>query len=449
MKKEKLIIIGGVEAGLGAATQAKRNNPEMEIIVFEKTEFISYGLCGMSYHIGGIIEDYRDLLIYKPSYFKNNRDIDVRIKNEVIDINSNAKEIIVKDLENFGREEKIGYDKLMIGTGARARMLNVEGKDLKNIFTFRDLSSAIKIKEVIKNEKPKTAVVIGSGYIGLTMVEALVSNGINTTLIEKEPYILPTFSPDMSNLIVKELEKNNVEIITDAAVDAFLGGEKVEKVSVSGKLIPADIVIVSVGLQPNIEMAQAAGCSTVKIGAAEAIKVNNKMQTSVPGIYAAGDCTHTFDYITGKEKYLPLATITDKQAQIAANNICGKSSIYQGTVGSSVEKVFDLEVARTGLTEKELITENINYEAKIVKSKTRPHYYPGGGRIILKVFVETGSKKILGAELIGTEFVAKRIDILGVAIYNKMKLSDLYNIDFAYTPPVATSRDIIWLASLK
>ncbi len=449
MSKERLVIIGGVEAGLGAATQARRNNPDMDIVVLEKTEFISYGLCGMPYHISGLIPDYQDLLIYKPSYFKNNRNIDVRIKNEVIDVDSKNKKVVVKNLEQMGKEETLEYDKLVIATGARARLLDIEGKELNNIFTFRDLDSARKVKNAIKESKPENAVVIGSGYIGLTMAEAFVANGIHTTIIEKEPYILPTFSPDMSKFVQQELEKNNVEVITDATVDAFIGTDKVEKVSVNGKLIPADIVLVSVGLLPNIELAQAAGCEIAKIGSVQAVKVNNKMQTSVPNIYSAGDCTHSFDFITGKEKYLPLATITDKQAQIAANNICGKSSIYQGTVGSSVEKVFNVEMARTGLTEKEIINAGINYDVKTLKSKTRPVYYPGGGRIMLKVFVETATNKILGAEMVGNEFVAKRIDILGLAIYNKMKLSDLYNIDFAYAPPVATSRDILWIASLK
>ncbi len=449
MRKERLIIIGGVEAGLGAATQARRLNPDMEIIVFEKTEFISYGLCGMSYFIGGDIPDYNNLIIYKPSYFKNNRNIDVQIKKEVIDVNSKEKYVIVKDLENGGKEEKVEYDKLVIGTGARARKLNIEGSDLKNIFTFRDLKSAIEIKEVIKNEKPKNAVVIGSGFIGLTMVEAFVKNGIKTTLIEKEDHILPSFSNDMSNLVLKELKAHNVEILTGVSVDAFLGNEKVEKVSVNGKFIEADIVLISVGVIPNIEIAESAGCEILNINGIKVIRVNNKMQTSVPHIYAAGDCTHTFHYITGKEKYLPLATITDKQAQIAANNICGKSSIYKGTVGSYVERVFNLEIARTGLTEKELIENGFKYDEKVVKSRTRAGYYPGGDRITLKVFTECGSNRILGAELIGGEFVAKRIDILGLAIFNNMKLSDLYHIDFAYTPPVAPSRDILWIASVK
>ncbi len=444
--KERFVIIGGVAAGLGAATQVRRNNPDSDILVFEKTPFISYGLCAMPFFIKGTLKQIEDFMIYSPSYFKNNRNIDVFINHYVEKIDVEKKQIIVKELENFGNRKSIHYDKLLIATGAKARALNIEGSHLKNIFTFRDLKSAIKLKNFIKEKKPKKCAIIGSGLIGLSLAEAFVSNGIKTYIIEKEPQILINFSNDMASLVENELKKNGVEILKGVTLDAFIGKENVEKISIDGKIIPVDFVVLSIGVKPDIELAQSAGIEINSIGA---IKTNKRMQTSIPHIYAAGDCTHTYNIITGKEMYFPLATITDKQAQIAADNMTGIPRIYNGTIGTIIEKVFDLEVARTGLTEKQIIEEGYNYISTKIKGKSKASYFPDVKNIFLKVFVNKNNKKILGAEMIGGEGVAKRIDIIGTAIYAGLKIDDLYNIDFAYTPPFSPSRDIIWNAATR
>ncbi len=442
---KKIVIIGGVEAGLGAATQLRRNSSEFEITVFEKTEYISYGLCAMPFYINGIIEETDDFILYQPSYFKKNRNIDVLINQYVQKIDVENKEVVVKDIKS-GELKNHRYDKLLIGTGAKARRLNVEGSDLKNIFTFRDIKSALALKEFIKNKKPKTCAVIGSGLIGLELVEAFVENGIKTYVVEKENHIIPNFSKSMVTIVEKRLNEKGVEVITGESVDAFLGNEKVEKISVGGKLIDVDFVLLSIGVEPEVEIAKSAG---IEINSLGAIKVNNKMQTSVPHIYAAGDCTHSYSCITGKDIYMPLAPITDKQAQIAADNMSDIPRIYKGTVGTIVEKVFGLEIARTGLTESQIIAENYSSSEINIKSKSKAHYYPGSKTISLKVFINNNDRKILGAEMIGEEGVAKRIDVLGTAIYAGLKIDDLYDIDFAYTPPVAPSRDILWSVAAR
>jgi NADPH-dependent 2,4-dienoyl-CoA reductase/sulfur reductase-like enzyme len=443
--KERVVIIGGVAAGMGAATQIRRKNPDIEIFVFEQSEFVSYGLCGMPFFISGIIKNYEDLIVYKPSYFKTNRNIDVFTKHRVEKIDIEKREVIVSNLED-GTEKNISWSKLLIATGARARKLNIEGSNLKNIFTFRDLNSAILLKNFINERKPKKCAIIGSGLIGLALAEAFVLNNIKTYVIEKEEKILPIFSNDMSEIVLKELQKNGVEVFTNSTVNAFIGKEEVEKISVNEKILDVDFVLLSIGVIPNIELAKSAG---IEINSLGCIKVNNKMQTSVPGIYAAGDCTNSYSIITKKEIYLPLATITDKQAQVAGNNIAGDSEIYNGTVGSVVEKVFNLEVARTGLTENEIIKEGYNYKSIKIKGKSKAGYYPKAKDLYLKVFVDLNSKKILGAEMIGEEGVAKRIDIIGTAIYAGLKIDQLYDIDFAYSPPFSPSRDILWNLSAK
>lgn len=443
--KERVVIIGGVAAGLGAATQIRRNNQKIEISVFEKTPYISYGLCAMPFFIKGLLKKVEDFTVYTPSYFKNNRNINVFINHLVEKIDIDKKEIVVKNLENNTRKN-VQYDKLLIATGAKAKILNIEGAHLKNIFTFRNLKSAIDLKNFITQRKPKRCAIIGSGLIGLSLSEAFTSNGIKTYLIEKEPEILINFSKDMAQIVKKELNQNEVEVFTETTVDAFIGKEEVKKISLNGKILDVDFVIISIGVEPEVEIASSAGIETNSSGA---IKVNNRMQTSVPSIYAAGDCTHTFNYITGKEMYLPLATITDKQAQIAADNITGIPRIYKGTVATVVEKVFELEVARTGLTEQQIIKEGYNYASVRLKGKSRAGYYPGAEDIFLKIFVDNNNRKILGAEMIGKEGVAKRIDIIGTAIYAGLKIDDLYNIDFAYTPPFSPSRDIIWNAASR
>lgn len=439
-KFERIVIIGGVAAGMGCATQIRRNNPDSEILVFEKSKYISYGLCGMPFFISGVISKLEDLILYTPSYFKNNRNIDVFINHNVEKIDIEKKQIVVKNLNDLS-EKRVNYDKLVIATGATAKKLNIEGSNLKNIFTFRSLESAIELKNFIENNKPKNCAIIGSGLIGLSLAEAFVKNGIKTFIIEKESYILPIFSKDMSDIVLNELRQNNIEVITDATIDAFIGKEKVEKISVNGKLLDVDFVLLSIGVKPNIELAESAGLEITTLGS---IKTNKKMMTSAINVYAAGDCTSTYSIITGDEIYLPLATITDKQAQIAADNICGKSRIYQGTVGTVIEKVFDLEVARTGLTEQEIIKKGFNYKSLKIKGKSKAGYYPGASDIFLKIFVNNNDKKILGAEMIGKDGVSKRIDVIGLAIYAGLKIDHLYNLDFAYSPPFSPSRDIIW-----
>ncbi|MBN1897494.1 MAG: FAD-dependent oxidoreductase [Spirochaetes bacterium] len=442
---EHLVIVGGVAAGLGAAAQARRIDPKIKISVFEKTPYVSYGLCSLSFFLKGDIKNIQDLFIHSVSYFKEKRDIDVFTRHFVQKLDTEKKKIVVIDNTSF-EEKHIPYSKILIATGARARVPEIPGVELKNIFTFRDIQSVIDLKEYIKKEKPGKCAIIGGGLIGLTVAEALKAFDIDILLVDSQNYIPFNFSHDMAQIVSDELRKNRIKLLVNSHIDAFLGKDKIEKISIDGKLYSIDFAVLTTGVIPDTELALSAD---IELSLHKAIKVNNRMQTSKPHVYAAGDCTHSFHFLTGKEIYLPLATITDKQAQIAASNMTGLPRLYKGSIGTVLEKVFSLQIARTGLTEQQIMAQGYNYISETIHGRSRAGYFPGAEEIVLKLFINKNDNKILGAEMIGREGVAKRIDILGCAIYAGLTLHDLYNIDFAYTPPFSPSRDVIWTAAAK
>ncbi len=441
--RERLIVIGGVAAGMSAASRARRLNPRIEIAVFEKSGFVSYGSCGLPYFISGVIKAPENLVVYDAKFFKEKRNIDVYLHHEVLKIFPAKRSILVRDLER-DKEFEVGYDKLVIATGARAVKPNISGIDLKGIFTIRFLEDGIAIKNFIDERSPKRALIIGAGYIGMEMAEALVSLGIDVTIVEVMPNILGSMDDEINEVVEGELQKNGVKLLKSTSVVEFFGDGVVKGALLNnGVSIDVDLVVVGAGIRPNSEIARDAG---IEIGRTGAIAVNQRMETNIPGIFAAGDCAEAFHLVLGRPVYVPLGTTANKQGKIAGENAVGGNAIFKGIVGTAVFKVFDLEVARTGISEKQAKEEGIDYVSTVIEHGSKAHYYPGGSKIRVKLIAERKTGRLLGAEMVGRDGVAKRIDVFATALHAKMSIDELAQLDLSYAPPFAPVWDPILIA---
>ncbi len=441
--RERLIVIGGVAAGMSAASRARRLNPRIEIAVFEKSGFVSYGSCGLPYFISGVIKAPENLVVYDAKFFKEKRNIDVYLHHEVLKIFPAKRSILVRDLER-DKEFEVGYDKLVIATGARAVKPNISGIDLKGIFTIRFLEDGIAIKNFIDERSPKRALIIGAGYIGMEMAEALVSLGIDVTIVEVMPNILGSMDDEINEVVEGELQKNGVKLLKSTSVVEFFGDGVVKGALLNnGVSIDVDLVVVGAGIRPNSEIARDAG---IEIGRTGAIAVNQRMETNIPGIFAAGDCAEAFHLVLSRPVYVPLGTTANKQGKIAGENAVGGNAIFKGIVGTAVFKVFDLEVARTGISEKQAKEEGIDYVSTVIEHGSKAHYYPGGSKIRVKLIAERKTGRLLGAEMVGRDGVAKRIDVFATALHAKMSIDELAQLDLSYAPPFAPVWDPILIA---
>jgi NADPH-dependent 2,4-dienoyl-CoA reductase/sulfur reductase-like enzyme len=445
MERERLIVIGGVAAGMSAASRARELRPDMEILVFEKSGYVSYAACGTPYYIADKVKSAESLVVYDAGFFKKNRNIDVFLHHEVKHILSAQKTVVVEDGES-GKEKTLQYDKLLISTGARPLVPPIAGTNLRGIFTLRQLEDAIAIKEYILREKPKTGLIIGGGYIGMEMAEAFSETGVKVTVVEKMPEILGTMDREITEVVEKELERNGVTLIKSDTVTEFNGeGSRVaETVLGSGSTLDTDIALIGAGIRPNSDIAKEAG---IELGPAGVIKVNAKMETSVPGIYAAGDCVEAYHLILGRNVYVPLGTTANKQGRVAGENIAGGGATFKGIVGTAVFKTFDLEVGRTGITEKEAIFEHIDYITNVIEHISRAHYYPGVSKILVKLVADRNTGRLLGAQMAGREGVSKRIDILATAITVGMSLEEIAKLDLGYAPPFGPVYDPVLVAA--
>jgi len=445
MKKERLIVIGGVAAGMSGASRARKLRPDMEIIVFEKSGFVSYAECGMPYFVAGKVKTPESLLFYEASFFKKNRNIDIFVHHGVRKILTARKTIVVQDRES-GKEQTYEYDKLLISTGAQPFVPSIEGTNLRGIFTLRQLEDAIAMKEYTLSEKPATGLIIGGGYIGMEMAEAFSEAGIKVTVVEKMPEILGTMDREITERVDKELERKSVTVIKSDSVAEFTGrgSHVVGAVLNSGATIDADIVLIGTGIRPNSSMAKDAGIQLEPTGA---ITIDAKMETSVPGIYAAGDCTEAYHLVLGRNVYLPLGTTANKQGRVAGENIAGGDATFKGIVGTSVFKTFDLEVGRTGITEKEAISEHIDYVTNVIEHISRAHYYPGVSKILVKLVADGKTGRLLGAQMAGREGVGKRIDIFATAITAGMSVEEITELDLGYAPPFGPVNDPVLVAA--
>lgn len=429
----RIIIIGAVAAGTSVAAKARRNDESAEIIIYEKDKYISYSGCGMPYYIGGEVESADKLTPRDPIFFKNKYNVDVFTLHEVFSIQPNQKTLEIKNLLS-GEVFTEHYDKLVIATGAYAVTPPIKGKEGNNVFVLRNINDMHRIKDFINQSKPKTAAIIGTGFIGLEVCENLKELGIEVTLIERLPQVTPGLDSDMAVYVKDHIEKNGVPVYTGTTANEISNDTVILS---DGTIIQADMVLLSTGVTPNIELAKQAG---VELGASGAITVDERMQTNLKDIYACGDCIEQFHVVTGKPIYRPLGSTANKTGRIAGDNITGGSLTFRGVLGTGIFRIFGLTVAQTGLSEKEAREEG--YEVVISHNikPNKPEYF-GGKEMVIKAIADKISRRLLGVQIVGYEGVDKRIDVFVTAISYKAKVEDLFHLDLAYAPPFSTTKD--------
>lgn len=429
----KTVIIGGVAGGASAAARLRRLDEQAEIIILERGEFVSFANCGLPYYIGGEITDREELTLQTPESFKSRFNIDVRVFNEAIKINPDEKNVIVKNIATK-EEYSLEYDNLILSPGAEPIKPNINGINANHVFTLRNIPDTFRIKSYIENEKPKTAVVVGGGYIGVEMAENLAKAGLDVSIVELADHLIAPLDFDMAADVHHYIKEKGIKLYLNNGVTAI---ENNKVILQEGK-INADIVIMSVGVRPETAIAQDCG---IKTNAKGSIIVNSHMRTNVPDIYAVGDAVETENFITKSPAFIPLAGPANKQGRIAADNISGIDSKYTGTLGSAVLKLFDMTVATTGLNEKTAQLNKIDYEKTYIYSSSHASYYPDGNMMSIKALWDKKSLKIIGAQIVGFDGVDKRMDVLATAIRLGGKITDLTELELCYAPPFSSAKD--------
>ncbi len=438
----KIVIVGGVAAGGSAAARARRMDDSAEIILLEKGNFVSFANCGLPYYLGGAIPKRDSLLLVSPELFRARYNVDVRLRNEVTEIRRADKTVVVKTPEGTYEER---YDKLILATGSEPIVPNIEGATLENIHTVFTIDDVDAIMTKL-NDGVGHAVVVGAGFIGIETAENLVKRNIPTTLVEMKPQILNILDPEFSPPVEAHMKDSGLDVRLSTAVQAFRGDGKVAEVVLSdGSTIAADLVIMAAGVRPRTQLAKAAG---LEIGKYRGIVVNEYMQTSDPDIYAAGDSAESLHRVTGEPIGLALAGNANKQGRVAGSNAVGGSLKFEGTLGTSILKIFDLTAARTGLTENEALEKGYDCFSIFVPAPNSARYYPDAGWMILKVTALKDSGKIIGAQAVGDKGVDKRIDVIATSIYAGLTVYDLENLDLCYAPPYSSPRSPEILAGM-
>jgi NADPH-dependent 2,4-dienoyl-CoA reductase/sulfur reductase-like enzyme/rhodanese-related sulfurtransferase len=432
------VIIGAVAAGTSVGAKARRNDEELEIVVYDRDRDISYSGCGLPYYVGGQVADADELHPRGPSWFAKRYAMDIRTEHEVIAVDHPTRTLQVRDLAT-GSEFTDTYDTLVLATGARSIIPPIPGVHAPGVFTVRNVMNAEAIHSWILNRHPKTAVVVGSGFIGLEMAEQLTESGIQVTMVERLPQVMPALDADMAYRVQEELVRHGVEVRLASTVTAIDASEdSVTGVRLdNGDVVPADLVILSVGVRPDTSLALHVGA---QLGPTGAIMVDRQMRTSVDGVYAVGDVAESFSLITGAPLWRPLGSTANKMGRIAGDAITGGSLSHRGILGTGIVRVFDLAVAHTGLTETEAMAQE--FEIEVIHNIKPAHAtYVGGRELIIKAIAERGTGTILGAQVIGPQGVDKRIDVLATAISLGAVAEDLFHLDLAYSPPFATTKD--------
>jgi len=439
----KVLIVGGVAGGATAAARLRRLDEKARIIMFEKGDYISFANCGLPYYIGDVIRDKEELTLQTPESFSQRYNVDVRIKSEVISIDRQNKAVTVKDLIS-GETYHESYDVLILSPGAEPVVPPFEGSRLDAVFTLRTIPDTYRIKEYMQSNKPRRAAVIGAGYIGIEMAENLHNLGLDVSIIELSDHVIQPLDPDMAAEVHHHILSKGVSLYLGKGVTAIRSSrEGYELVLSSGESIHADMVILAVGVRPESRLANEAGLET---GVRGCIVTNTRMQTSDPYIYAVGDAVEVVDFITGEKVFVPLASPANKQGRIAADNICGIDSTYNGTQGTAILKAFDMTVAVTGSNERTLKAAGIDYEKSYTYSSSHADYYPGATSMTIKLLFDKKTSVILGAQITGYQGVDKRCDVLSTAIRTRMKVQDLVELELAYAPPFGSAKDPVNIA---
>ena len=442
---ERLVVIGGCAAGMSAASKARRVNPDLDIVVYERTGFVSYGECGLPYYVSGVVDDYSKLLVRTPEQFAK-QNIEVHLHHEVTEVDAENRHVRVTNLED-GNSWRESYDKLLITTGGRPALLpGFSLGDLSGVFVVRALEDGIAIREFIQRESPKRAVIVGAGYIGLEMAESFHVLGLETTVIGRPPQVLKLFDPDVAKLVQEELERKGIRLSLGDEVKALEGDAhgRVRRVVSSKGTFEANLVLLALGVRPNVALAKEAG---VALGETGAIATDTQMRTNLPDVFAAGDCAEAYHCLTGRGAYIPLGTTANKQGRVAGTNVGGGHAEFQGVVGTAITKVFDLYAALTGLSEKEARALGYAVKSTMIKASSRAHYYPGGGPMHVKLVAEEGSGRLLGGQIVGGGGAGPRIDVLATALHKDMTVAELSRLDLAYVPPMAPVWDPLLVAA--
>ena len=439
----KVVIVGGVAGGATAAARIRRLDEQAEIFVFERSGYISYANCGLPYYIGGVIENPQQLTLQTPESFFSRFRVHMKVHHEVTAIHPERKTVSVKNLES-GEIFEESYDKLLLSPGAKPTQPRLPGVGIDKLFTLRTVEDTFRIKEYINNNHPKSAVLAGGGFISLELAENLRELGMDVTIVQRPKQLMNPFDSDMASFIHSEMRRHGIKLALGHTVEGFV--EKEDGVEVLLKEEPslcADMVVLAIGVTPDTYLAGEAG---LELGIKGSILVNDRMETSIPDIYAVGDAVQVKHYVTGQEALISLAGPANRQGRIAADNICGGDSRYPGSQGSSVIKVFDMTAASTGLNETNAKKVGLDVDKVILSPMSHAGYYPGGRLMTMKVVFEKETYRLLGSQIVGYEGVDKRIDVLATAIHTGMKATELKDLDLAYAPPYSSAKDPVNMA---
>jgi NADPH-dependent 2,4-dienoyl-CoA reductase/sulfur reductase-like enzyme len=435
----RIIVVGGGAAGMSTASRARKIKPDAEITVFEKSGFVSYAPCGIPYYVENLVDKPEKLQTYTPEFFKKERNIDVHIHSNIENVDPASKTIAyVQD----GTSKSLQWDKLVIACGAEPIKPRIDGIWLANIFTVKFIEDGIRIRDAAT--RTRNIVIVGGGYIGVEMAEAFVQTGKKVTIVEMLPHVLSNLDLELSRIIEDEFLKKGVILRLGEKVVEFAGKDTVGKVVTDKGEYEADLVVVAVGFRPKVDLAQKIG---LELGVTGAIETERTMETNLEDVYACGDCAETTHLITGEKTWIPLGPTANKMGYTAGNNLFGEKLEFPGVLGTAFTKAFDLQIARTGLTEAEARNGGIQTSAVVIKAPTRAHYYPGNDEITLKVVSEKSTGKLLGAQCIGREGTVGRINAFAALLYMKARNKDLFFTDFGYAPPFAPVWDPLIQAS--
>lgn len=441
----RLVVVGGVAAGMSAASRARRLRPDIEIVVFEKGSDVSYGACLLPYFVSGAIENRESVVRYDADFFRRERHIDVRTETEAVSIDPRGRTVSYTGAS--GSDEVLPFDALVLATGASPFRPPLPGIDIPGVETLRTLSDGEALRTLLESGSIERATIVGGGYIGLEMAESLAARGVAVTVMELLPRMLATYDPDMSELVERELMDKGVVLRKETAVEGFErcgGSDRVGYVVAGGQRLRTDLVLVAAGVRPSVELARSSG---IELGHTGAIKVDARQVTSEPSVLAAGDCSEAHHVVTGRPGWIPLGTTANKQGKIAGENAVGGSVKFGGVAGTNVTKIFDLEAAQTGLTVEAALGEGLSVDSVRIRSTSRAHSYPGTAPIVVKLVFEKGSGRLLGGQMIGREGVAKRIDTIATALHARMTVRDLAGIDMSYAPPFSPVWDPVLVAA--
>ena len=438
----KVIIIGGVAAGMSAAAKFKRLSPNDDVIVYEKGDIVSFGACGLPYYVGGFFEDSQEMIARTPEQFRESG-VEIHTKHEVIDVDFSNKKVKVKNLITDEILEE-NYDKLMIASGARAIIPPIKNIDLENVVTLKSMDDGDKLRELMAKDEYKKVAIIGAGFIGLEAVEAAKHRGKEVTVIQLQDRVLQeVFDKDITDLLEDELRDSGVNLLLNETVVELIGDEKVYKVKTNKRELETDIVILATGVKPNTDFLNSDEIEMIRNGA---IVVDQYGRTSVEDVYSAGDCATINNLITGKPVYVPLATGANKLGRIVGENLAGQNNSFQGSMASSCIKVMNMEAARTGLSEKEVKDLGFDYKTKFITDMNQTSYYPGRERIYVKLIYDAHTKVILGGQVAGYKDAVQRCNVLAACIYAKMTTDQLGMLDLCYSPPFARTWDVLNVA---